>query len=218
MRRAYRGLAYVVFERLPIEQFGNRIPQFSFEVVRGLSGVAGMVRSVCLIPAATEFGYDPAGVMQVIGPGTTKPDNRHQFQARSDVIASLDALQALCPNLTGVSVVVSWFGDDLRVGQCRIAPRVEISQKQTEGGEWSVAGLTRSQADLVSLSNGVARLWGHAVGCQCDRADRASEGPRALGHAVSVHHDGHSRRQRSPEPLYRCKRATDLSLARAHHL
>ena len=157
---AYRGLAYVVFERLPIEQFGNRIPQFSFEVIRTLSGVAGMVRSVCLIPAATEFGYTPSGVMQVIGPGTTRPDNRHQFQARSDVVASLDALQALCPNLTGVSLVVSWFGDDLRVGQCRIAPRVEISQKQTEGGEWSVAGLTRSTADVVSLSNGVPAYGG----------------------------------------------------------
>ena len=31
---AYRGLAYVVFERLPLENFGNRIPQLSFEVVR----------------------------------------------------------------------------------------------------------------------------------------------------------------------------------------
>ena len=29
---AYRGLAYVVFERLPLESFGNRVPQFSFEV------------------------------------------------------------------------------------------------------------------------------------------------------------------------------------------
>jgi hypothetical protein len=29
----YRGLAYVVFERLPLAEFGNRVPQFSFEVV-----------------------------------------------------------------------------------------------------------------------------------------------------------------------------------------
>ena len=29
---AYRGLAYVVFERLPLENFGNRIPQLSFEI------------------------------------------------------------------------------------------------------------------------------------------------------------------------------------------
>ena len=36
---AYRGLAYVVFERLPLEDFGNRVPQFAFEVVRPVGGI-----------------------------------------------------------------------------------------------------------------------------------------------------------------------------------
>ncbi len=151
---AYRGLAYVVFERLPLEPFGNRVPQFTFEVVRALSGVNEMVRSVCLIPGASEFGYEPGGVMQIIGPGETRPDNRHQFQARSDVVASLDALQQLCPNLASVSLVVSWFGDDLRAGHCTIAPRVETPVKQSDGALWSVAGLARSEARLVSLAAG----------------------------------------------------------------
>jgi hypothetical protein len=31
---AYRGVAYVVFEDLPLERFGNRLPQLSFEVFR----------------------------------------------------------------------------------------------------------------------------------------------------------------------------------------
>ena len=35
---AYRGLAYVAFERLPLAEFGNRVPQFSFEVVRARRG------------------------------------------------------------------------------------------------------------------------------------------------------------------------------------
>jgi hypothetical protein len=36
---AYRGLAYVVFERLPLENFGNRLPQMSRSTVsRGASG------------------------------------------------------------------------------------------------------------------------------------------------------------------------------------
>ena len=152
---AYRGLAYVVFERLPLADFGNRVPQFSFEVVRPGEGVGTMIRSVCLIPAATEFGYDPTPVMQVIGPGETRPDNRHQFQARSDIRASLDALQRLCPGLESVSLVVSWFGDDLRVGECSIAPRVDIRNKQTQGRVWSVAGLDRSTARLASLHQGV---------------------------------------------------------------
>ncbi len=36
---AYRGLAYVVFERLSLADFGNRVPQFSFEVIRPVDGL-----------------------------------------------------------------------------------------------------------------------------------------------------------------------------------
>ncbi|WP_029030660.1 baseplate multidomain protein megatron [Salinarimonas rosea] len=157
---AYRGLAYVVFERLPLEPFGNRIPQLAFEVVRGGNALGEAIRAVCLIPGATEFGYEPAPVRQALGLGETKPDNRHQLQATSDVLASLDQLQALCPNLAHVFLVVSWFGDDLRVGACTIAPRVEIPSKDTEETPWAVAGLTRSVARVVSTAGGLPAYGG----------------------------------------------------------
>ena len=35
---AYRGMAYIVFEDLPLEAFGNRMPQLSFEVRRAPDG------------------------------------------------------------------------------------------------------------------------------------------------------------------------------------
>jgi hypothetical protein len=92
---AYRGLAYVVFERLPLADYGNRVPQFSFEVVRAVEGLPGMIRAVCLIPGAGEFAYDPQGVMQLADFGRAQSENRHQLQRESDVAASLDALQAL---------------------------------------------------------------------------------------------------------------------------
>jgi hypothetical protein len=41
---AYRGLSYVVFERLPLANFGHRIPQLSFEVVRPVGLLEKMVR------------------------------------------------------------------------------------------------------------------------------------------------------------------------------
>jgi hypothetical protein len=151
---AYRGVAYVVFERLPLADFGNRVPQFSFEVVRPVDGLNRMVRAVCLIPGASEFGYDTKPVMQVLDLGKTRPENRHQLQRSSDVSASLDALEALCPNLKRVSLVVSWFGDDLRAGSCLIEPRVDVKVKTTDGATWSVAGLTREDAKAVSLSKG----------------------------------------------------------------
>jgi len=148
---AYRGLAYVVFERLPLGDFGNRVPQFAFEVVRPVDGLNRMIRAVCLIPGASEFGYDTLPVTQVLGLGKTAPENRHQLKRRSDVQASLDALEAMCPNLKRVSLVVSWFGNDLRAGSCRIEPRVDVTAKTTDGAVWSVAGLTREGAKPVSL-------------------------------------------------------------------
>ena len=157
---AYRGLAYVVFERLSLAEFGHRVPQFSFEVVRAVEGLGAMIRAVCLIPGASEFGYDITPVSQSFGLGATRPENQHQFQAATDVVASLDALQALCPNLKRISLVVSWFGDDLRAGHCTIAPRVESAAKITDGDAWSVAGLTRAAARAVSMVDGVPAYGG----------------------------------------------------------
>jgi hypothetical protein len=59
---AYRGLAYVVFERLPLGDFGNRVPQFAFEVVRPVDGLNRMIRAVCLIPGGERVRLrHPAG-------------------------------------------------------------------------------------------------------------------------------------------------------------
>ncbi|MGO4572798.1 baseplate multidomain protein megatron [Microvirga sp. 2TAF3] len=157
---AYRGLAYVVFERLPLAEYGNRVPQFSFEIVRPADGLNRMVRAVCLIPGASEFGYDDNPVSQVLGLGATRPENRHQLQRLTDVDSSLDALQSLCPNLKRVSLVVSWFGNDLRAGSCAIEPCVDVTEKETDGATWSVAGVTREKAKPVSLVNGTPAYGG----------------------------------------------------------
>lgn len=158
---AYRGLAYVVFESLPLADFGNRIPQFTFEVVRPVNGLCKLIRAVDLIPGAGEFVLDTAAVTVDLGYGRTQSANRHQQARTSDVTASLDALQALCPNLRRVAVVVSWFGDDLRAGRCRIAPRAETLRKTTAGDEWRVGGLTRESAGAVStLADGTTPAFG----------------------------------------------------------
>jgi len=151
---AYRGLAYVVFERLPLENFGNRIPQLSFETVRPVGRLERMARAVTLIPGTTEFGYEPATVVQVLGPGTYAPENRHVAHAPSDVEAALDDLQAVCPNLERVAIVVAWFGSDLRAGQCTLRPGVDNANKATHPAIWSVAGLDRGSAHLVSTVDG----------------------------------------------------------------
>src|ERR1019366_3816667 len=151
---AYRGLAYVVFERLPLENFGNRIPQLSFEVVRPIGQLEKMLRAVTLIPGTTELGYATETVTRTLGPGQSAAENRHVSYAASDVIAALDDLQAEAPNIERVAVVVAWFGSDLRAGHCRVVPAVDNRDKSTYGATWSVAGVTRDDAQLVSSVDG----------------------------------------------------------------
>ena len=64
-----------------------------------------------MIPGATEFGYDPGcRVRLVVCPVRPANENAHVYPDVSDWTVSLDELQALCPNLRHVSLVVSWFG------------------------------------------------------------------------------------------------------------
>ncbi len=151
---AYRGLAYVVFEDLPLEAFGNRIPNLSFEVIapslRDPGAVEQLINGVCLIPSSGEFAYADRAVMRELGEGEDKAENHHTTRATCDLEASLDDLQARLPHCGSVALVTSWFGDDLRAEQCTLTPRVESAVKQTHPLTWSVAGLEREQARLVS--------------------------------------------------------------------
>ncbi|TCK31304.1 putative tail protein [Ancylobacter aquaticus] len=155
---AYRGLAYLVFERLPLARFGNRLPQISVEVERAVGALENAVRAVTLIPGATEFGYEPREVLRVDRPGVYQLENRHVTTHASDISAALDQLLATCPNVERVALVVAWFGTDLRAGQCQIRPAVERRNKPTQIGifpeAWQVAGHTRTSAALVSQHEG----------------------------------------------------------------
>ena len=150
---AYRGLAYIVFENFPLADYGNRIPQFSFEIVKPVAGLARQIRAVNLIPGSSEYAYSVAALMAGQS-GISTSENRHQLSGDSDWNASLDALQALCPQLRHVAFVVSWFGADLRAGRCRIVPAVETRDKQISGAAWSVAGRDRNTARLISQIDG----------------------------------------------------------------
>jgi hypothetical protein len=151
---AYRGTAYIVFERMPLADFGNRIPQLSFEVLRPVAGIEDHVRAVCVIPASTEFGYDTAVVTRSGGEGVTLAENAHAFRDKSDWTASIDELQATCPSLEWVTLVVAWFGDDLRANSCTVQPKVDDATKATSGATWQVSGLARATADEVSEVDG----------------------------------------------------------------
>jgi len=149
---AYRGTAYVVFEDLALANFGNRLPQLSFEVFRPLADpdtAEGLTRAVTMIPASGEFAY-ATGAIRKGGSGATQAENLNARADVPDMVVALDRLQASAPNIESVSLVVSWFGDDLRAGHCRVQPKVELAAKNTTPAAWSVNGVIRSAAHLVS--------------------------------------------------------------------
>lgn len=157
---AYRGTATVVIERLALGAYGNRLPQMQFEVLRPVGLLHERLRAVALIPGSTEFGLSPKLVTQTLRPGETEAVNRHVMHADTDLAASLDELQMLCPNLTHVALVVSWFGDDLRADHCRIRPGVTDRGSHGFSADWSVSGVSRSAAHEVSRHRGNAAYGG----------------------------------------------------------
>ena len=149
---AYRGMAYVVFEELDLSPFGNRLPQISFEVFRPLADpdtAEGLVKAVTLIPASGEFTYATDAIRKGSA-GATVAENLNALPDQPDIVVALDRLQAMAPAVESVSLVVAWFGNDLRAGSCKVKPGVEVASKVTTPVHWSVNGVSRGSAHLVS--------------------------------------------------------------------
>ena len=157
---AYRGTAYVVFENLALASFGNRLPQLSFEVYRAVETFSSEIRAVTMIPGSGEFAYEPSAVTRALGGGRSEPENTHTRQGGTDWHVALDQLEAELPNARSVSLIVSWFGTDLRAGHCDILPGVDSASKVTTPVSWRVAGVTRGAAYLVSERDGRAAYGG----------------------------------------------------------
>ncbi len=174
---AYRGMAYVVLEDFPLADFGNRIPNFTFEVRRRLlypdyegQVLEEMIKGMVMIPGGGEFVYDTQIENKIPGAQTTsgwtqqgnqEPINMHNANGVANALVSLDQLESTCPNLEWVSVVVSWFGTDMDAGNCIVEPGVEFKVGAiTEPDSWSVAGYTRATARQITLVDDAPQYGG----------------------------------------------------------
>ena len=170
---AYRGLAYIVIEDFQINDFGNRIPNFTFEVKRNLineKSVEKRVLSVNMIPGSGEFAYDTTIQykipIQSFGDGSyntaikSRINNNTENSNQSDATAALDQLRQTFPFLKSISVVVGWFGDNLSAGQCNIYPAVESHDYTTSPDEWIVANLSRWKARIVTRNDQNNPIYG----------------------------------------------------------
>nr|WP_321361343.1 glycoside hydrolase/phage tail family protein [uncultured Hyphomonas sp.] len=152
---AYRGTAYIVFEDLPLDDFGNRVPQLSFEIVRvppgsDTPGLDASVTGVNVIPASGEFVYATEIVRERVRRGQERALNANSGEARADFLVSLDQLEADLPRVNRASLTVGWFGTDVAAGTCQIHPGVETRERVTVPQSWRVAGIDRAEAYTVS--------------------------------------------------------------------
>lgn len=174
---AYRGMAYVVIEDFPLAEYGNRIPNFTFEVKRKVLSqtqtdqpVEEMIGGMVMIPGSGEFVYDTVVQTKVPGSyvggtwvqqGNSEKINQHNFSDKADVLVALDQLEDTCPNLEWVALVVTWFGNSIDAGDCTIFPAVEYKTGAiTQPDAWSVAGFNRDTATEISQDVGGNPVYG----------------------------------------------------------
>ena len=179
---AYRGTAYVVFEDLDLGRFGNRVPQMSFEVIRAVEdkveldtpSMTQLVKGVALIPGTGEYALATSPIYRDAGAGT-EAVNINSAEGVPDAVLSLNALNEELPNCEAASLIVSWFGDDLRIGQCAVQPKVEntqtidtvFSHETTDAGvahgwaeglgeayPWVSGGFVRETAEVIGEIDG----------------------------------------------------------------
>ena len=159
---AYRGIAYVLFEDLELGQFGNRVPQFTFEVMRpssadestDTSDIARQVKGVAIIPGAGEYGLATTPVYMSRNFGQQTSPNVNTPSGKTDFATSLEGLSEELPSCASALLVVSWFGSDLRCNVCEIQPKVEQADIDGDGMPWNVAGITRGSAAVLASTDG----------------------------------------------------------------
>jgi hypothetical protein len=177
---AYRGLAYVVFEDLDLTPFGNRVPQFSFEINRiptpqiGASAAASdMVRAVAMVPGRGEYSLATKPVTFEMDVGQRIAANVSSEGGGTDFTQSLAQLRRIAPNVESVSLIYSWFGDDLRAGSCNVAPKVEFNTPDGKEMTWRAGGITRSQAQMIGQIGGQPVYGGTPADASVIQAIRA---------------------------------------------
>ncbi len=171
---AYRGTAYIVIEDFPLADYGNRIPNFNFEVkrtVRPTPSVEDKITAITIIPGSGEFVYsnvpsykysvtlDENG--QQVKTGTRRNVNIHNFENVANVTLALDQMQAAFPNLEWVSVVCNWFITSSDLATAQVIPKIEDSDNIVEPFGWSVGGYNRGNAqEVLRFENGALTYGG----------------------------------------------------------
>ncbi len=159
---AYRDTAYVVIENLALEAFGNRVPQFSFEVFRQANGAAAgevqdfqtAIPAVALIPGTGEYALSTRRARVADGFATSRVVNVSGPSGETDFDVSLAQMRRELPGCTAVSLVICWFGSDLRCAEFQVRPKVESRLDDAVGMPWRSGGIARGLAEELPQIEG----------------------------------------------------------------
>ena len=174
---AYRGLAYIVIEDFPLADYGNRIPNFSFEVKKKTKSssvipVEEKIKSMVMIPGSGEFVYDTETQQKQQGElvgdnwlqqGESTYINQNNRHNKADALVSLDQLENTCPNIDWISVVVGWFADNLDIANTDIKPGVEFNNINTIPDQWKVSSFNRSNAYQITKDSNGNPVYGGTI-------------------------------------------------------
>ncbi|MBQ4875055.1 MAG: glycoside hydrolase TIM-barrel-like domain-containing protein [Rickettsiaceae bacterium H1] len=171
---AYRGIAYIVIEDFSLGDYNNKIPNFTFEISCNINcQICRKITAVNIIPGSGKFVYDTKVQSKSFGKYVkskwvqqrkAKTINQNSNQNLSDAIVGLNNMKNTLPNLSWVSVVINWFGDDLDIAKCNIYPAVEYKNNaKSIPDDWQVAGITKKNARIISQIADKKPLYGGTV-------------------------------------------------------
>ena len=152
---SYKDTFYLVVKDFQLQNYGNRIPNFTFEMQYKdipTPSVETQINAVNIIPGDGEFVYDTTiqKYVNTITGVAQAPVNMNNSFNEADAFLALDQLQDTLPNLEWISIICIWFATSLDAGACTIVPKVRYSGNITTSPDvWNVGTVTRSTAEIV---------------------------------------------------------------------
>ena len=195
-----------------MSRFGNRVPQFSFEICRpsqaetpgaDLDPVRG-VRGVAMLPGSGEYVLATTPVTMDFGFGSSDVANINTPSEQPDFVTSLEALTQELPECAATSLIVSWFGTDLRCAECRFTRAWSKGSSMPPTCRGRSPGSHARRRARCRGCRGPPGLWRHAGRSGGDRGHSGPAGGGAGGALLSLHPDGADAGQRPARSLQRC--------------
>ena len=120
--------------------------------------VKSLLSGVALLPSTGEWAYSTTPARFTNQWGDVRDENSQwdgAVSGKTNFSRAMDNLQKNLPRVKWVSLITSWFGDDLRLGECTIKPKGEHFTFFTPGGEGGTIELDQDIGAWAVGANGV---------------------------------------------------------------